>query len=70
MGISIGWVALLLGVTGAQPADKNAAQITYTVRMIEAEGVGWRVRDVAAQAGDPPGICDGLDLASGAAPGS
>ncbi len=42
MGISIGWVALLLGVTGAQPADKNAAQITYTVRMIEAEGVGWR----------------------------
>ncbi len=42
MGISIGWIALLLGVTGAQPADKNAAQITYTVRMVEAEGVGWR----------------------------
>ena len=42
MGISLGWIALLLGVTGAQPADKNAAQITYTVRMVEAEGVGWR----------------------------
>ena len=65
MGISIGWIALLLGVTGAQPADKNAAQITYTVRMVEAEGIGWRHRDVPAQAGDPSGIGDCMDPASG-----
>ncbi len=43
MGITLGWVALVLaGATGAQPAEKNAAQISYTVKMVEAEGIGWR----------------------------
>jgi hypothetical protein len=43
MGITLGWVAFLLaGVTDASPAERNAAQISYTVRMVEAEGVGWR----------------------------
>src|SRR5580700_10168363 len=43
MGISLGWVALFVaGVTGAPPADRNAAPIAYTVKMVEADGVGWR----------------------------
>ena len=43
MGISLGWVALLLaGTAGAPPADKPAAPILYSVKMVEAEGVGWR----------------------------
>ncbi len=43
MGITLGWVALVLaGATGAQPAEKNAAQISYTVKMVEVEGIGWR----------------------------
>ena len=33
---------LLAGATGAPPAEQNAAPISYTVRMVEAEGVGWR----------------------------
>jgi hypothetical protein len=43
MGITLGWIALLLaGATGAPPAEKHAVPISYTVRMVEAEGVGWR----------------------------
>lgn len=43
MGIALGWVALLVaGVVGAPPAEKDTAQISYTVRMVEANGVGWR----------------------------
>ena len=43
MGISLGWVALFVaGVTGAPPVDRNAAPIAYTVKMVEADGVGWR----------------------------
>jgi hypothetical protein len=43
MGITLGWVALLLaGATGAPPEEKHTAPISYTVRMVEAEGVGWR----------------------------
>jgi hypothetical protein len=43
MGISLGWVVFLAaGVTAAPPADKTAAQITYTVKFIEANGVAWR----------------------------
>ncbi len=43
MGISLGWVVLLLaGATGAPPAEKTAAPISYTVKMVEADGVGWR----------------------------
>ncbi len=43
MGISLGWVVFFVaGVTGAPPAERGAAQISYTVKMVEAEGVGWR----------------------------
>jgi hypothetical protein len=43
MGIALGWVAFFAaGVTAAAPAERNAPQITYTVMMVEAEGVGWR----------------------------
>ncbi len=43
MGITLGWIALLLvGAPGAPPAEHNAAPICYTVKMVEAEGVGWR----------------------------
>jgi hypothetical protein len=43
MGITLGWVALLLaGATGAPPEEKNTAPISYTVKMVEADGVGWR----------------------------
>jgi hypothetical protein len=43
MGISLGLIVFFAaGVTAAPPADRNAAQISYTVRMLEAEGVGWR----------------------------
>ena len=43
MGISSGWIVFFAaGLTAAPPADRNAAQISYTVRMVEADGVGWR----------------------------
>jgi hypothetical protein len=43
MGITLGWVALLLaGATGAPPEEKHTAAISYTVKMVEADGVGWR----------------------------
>ena len=43
MGIALGWVALLVtGVVGAPTAERDTAQISYTVRMVEANGVGWR----------------------------
>ncbi len=43
MGITLGWVVLLLaGAAGAPPAEKTAAPISYTVKMVEADGVGWR----------------------------
>ena len=43
MGISLGWVVFFVaGVTASPPADRGAAQISYTVKMVEAEGVGWR----------------------------
>ena len=43
MGISLGWVVFFAaGVIAAPPADRNAAQISFKVRMVEANGVGWR----------------------------
>ena len=43
MAITLGWVALLLaGATGAAPVEENAVPISYTVRMVEADGVQWR----------------------------
>ena len=44
MGVVLGWVALALtGVAVAPHAVRNKdAQVTYTVRMVEADGVGWR----------------------------
>ncbi len=43
MGIALGWVALAWPVWRLpRPRNANTPQITYTVRMVEAEGVGWR----------------------------
>jgi hypothetical protein len=43
MGVALGWVAFALtGVAVAPNAECNQAQVTYTVRMVEADGVGWR----------------------------
>jgi hypothetical protein len=43
MGVTLGWVAFALaGLAGAPHAERDKPQITYTVRMVEAEGVGWR----------------------------
>jgi hypothetical protein len=43
MGLVVGWVAFALaGVASAPHANRDQSQITYTVRMVETEGVGWR----------------------------
>ena len=43
MGISLGWfVFFAAGAIAAPAAERNAPQISYTVRMVEANGVGWR----------------------------
>jgi hypothetical protein len=40
MGVALGWVSLLVAV--AAPTELDRAQISYTVRMVEASGLGWR----------------------------
>jgi hypothetical protein len=43
MGGALGFVVVALaGLVGAPPAERAKAQITYTVRMVEAQGVDWR----------------------------
>jgi hypothetical protein len=43
MGVALGWVAFALaGVASAPSAELAKAQITYNVRMVETQGVGWR----------------------------
>jgi hypothetical protein len=43
MGVVYGWVAFALaGVAVAPHAEREHAQVTYTVRMMNADGVGWR----------------------------
>ena len=43
MGVALGWVAFALaGVASAPSAEHAKAQITYHVRMVETQGVGWR----------------------------
>jgi hypothetical protein len=43
MGVTLGWVALALAALGVPPqSEREKPPITYTVRMIEADGVGWR----------------------------
>jgi hypothetical protein len=43
MGVAWGWVAFALaGVAGAPPAERPKSQLSYTVRMVETQGVGWR----------------------------
>ncbi|MFI5457025.1 MAG: hypothetical protein ACHRXM_16390 [Isosphaerales bacterium] len=43
MGFALGWIAVALaGVGAAPPAERWQEQIRYTVRVVEAEGVGWR----------------------------
>ena len=45
MGIALGWIAIALSGVAASPhpeRDRSEQQLTYTVRMVEADGVGWR----------------------------
>jgi hypothetical protein len=43
MGFAIGSIAVALaGIGATPPADREAAQICYTVRIIDAGGIGWR----------------------------
>lgn len=43
MGVTLGWVALALAALGITPqSEREKPPITYTVRMVEADGVGWR----------------------------
>jgi hypothetical protein len=43
MGVTLAWIALALaGVAGAPSAERDKPQITYTVRMVDTEGVRWR----------------------------
>jgi hypothetical protein len=43
MGVALGWVAFALaGVAAAPHAERAQSQLTYTVRMLEVDGVGWR----------------------------
>ena len=43
MGVTLGWVALALAALGVPPqSEREKPPITYTVRMIEADGVVWR----------------------------
>ncbi len=43
MGFALGWIAVTLaGMSGATPNLAGAAPISYTVRMVEAQGIGWR----------------------------
>jgi hypothetical protein len=43
MGVTLGWVALALAALGIPPqSELEKPPITYTVRMIEADGVDWR----------------------------
>ncbi len=43
MGYALGWVAVALaGVAAAPMTERTKAQINYTVRMVEAQGVDWR----------------------------
>ena len=40
MGVTLGWVALALTALGVAPqSEREKPPITYTVRMIEADGV-------------------------------
>jgi len=43
MAVALGWIALALaGVVGAPRAERGDAEIGYTVRFVETEGLGWR----------------------------
>jgi hypothetical protein len=43
MGVALGWVAFALaGVAAAPHPGPQTEPITYTVRYVEAEGLGWR----------------------------
>ena len=43
MGVALGWIAFALAGIAASPhPGRPADEITYTVRYVEAEGVGWR----------------------------
>lgn len=43
MGVALGWMALAMAMVGAGPeAGRGAVPITYSVRFVEVEGLGWR----------------------------
>jgi len=43
MGFALGWIAVTLtGMAGATPKEAGGAPISYTVQMVETQGLGWR----------------------------
>ncbi len=43
MGVALGWMALAVTAVSAAPeAGRSGVPIKYTVRFVEAEGLGWR----------------------------
>jgi hypothetical protein len=43
MGVALGWVAFALaGVAAAPHPERQPQQITYTVKYVQTEGLGWR----------------------------
>jgi hypothetical protein len=43
MGFVLGWIAVTFtAMAGASPKEAGAAPITYAVRMVETQGMGWR----------------------------
>src|SRR5262249_28202746 len=43
MGGALGWMALAMAVMGGGPeAGRGGVPITYSVRFVEVEGLGWR----------------------------
>ncbi len=43
MGMALGWITIALAAVAAAPeAGRGGAPIKYTVRFVEAEGLGWR----------------------------
>ena len=62
MGISLGWVALFVaGVTGAPPAEQTRRRSLTPSRWWKPKAWAGATVIQPAQAGDPPGGCNGLD---------
>jgi hypothetical protein len=43
MGVALGWIAVTLaGMAGSAPKEAAGAPISYTVQMVDTQGMGWR----------------------------